>query len=191
MASITLTPESEQSSMVEGLRKGDREAFVTLVKKWEQAMLQTAQRILQSTTDAEDVRQTILTRILERPECLPAEDHLDLWIRRCVINESLHRLRKRKCDAVARQALLNSPPDPAADPAAAVERHEQVSALSRALATLSPEQRAMLSLRFDDGLTIREIAETLQLPPTTAYDRLKNIIRLLRSQLHEEERGAE
>jgi RNA polymerase sigma factor (sigma-70 family) len=49
-------------------------------------------------------------------------------------------------------------PDPAAGPETESHRRQQIDALNIALSGLSPEQRLLLRLRYQEGLTLREIA---------------------------------
>ena len=183
MDQTVLPPEMDRAMVLEGLHKKDRDAFLLLLRQWEQPMLQTAQRILQSTSDAEEVRQMVLLQILEKPERLPDAGRFEAWIRRCVINESLNLLRKRKRDDKARRSAALVQQHPSDDPATNVERLDEADSLDQALLELAPIQRAVVSLRFDDGLTIREIAETLDQPHATAHWQLTNAIRQLRSHL--------
>ncbi|MCA9202873.1 MAG: sigma-70 family RNA polymerase sigma factor, partial [Planctomycetales bacterium] len=55
--------------------------------------------------------------------------------------------------------------------------------LSIALAELSPDARAILSLRFDEDLTFREIAVLLDRPPSTVKSQLAKAIAQLRDLL--------
>ncbi len=60
------------------------------------------------------------------------------------------------------------------------------NALLRALATLSPENRLILKLRFTDGLTIRAIAATLDLDQRRIYTRVRGILRQVRERVVEQ-----
>ena len=76
---------------------------------------------------------------------------------------------------------------PGARPAArtigdAVEHRDVVQ---RALATLSPEEREAIALRFGAELTVPEIAEALREPLTTVEGRVYRALRKLRGELAE------
>ena len=57
-----MTP-SDNEELIQRLRQQDADAFVQIVRTFEQPMLRTAYRILGQQADAEEVRQTILLRI--------------------------------------------------------------------------------------------------------------------------------
>ena len=51
------------------------------------------------------------------------------------------------------------------------------------MADLSPDQRAVLALRYDAGLSFAEAAATLGVPVGTAKDRTRAAVRRLRTRL--------
>ena len=69
-----------------------------------------------------------------------------------------------------------------ADMGDAVEHRDVVQ---RALATLSPEEREAIALRFGAELTVPEIAEALREPLTTVEGRVYRALRKLRGELAE------
>ena len=67
-----------------------------------------------------------------------------------------------------------------ADPFAGIEHRDE---LTRALATLSGEEREAISLRFGAGLTVPEMASVLDQPLTTIEGRVYRALRKLREAL--------
>jgi len=63
--------------------------------------------------------------------------------------------------------------------------------LRNALEALEPEQRAILSLRFDEECTIREIGSILEQPHTTVQSKLDRAIARLRELLDVSVRNVE
>jgi RNA polymerase sigma factor (sigma-70 family) len=55
--------------------------------------------------------------------------------------------------------------------------------LHEALAALEPDQQALLSLRFDEGLTSREIADAVERPLSTVKSQIGNAVERLRALL--------
>jgi len=156
--------------------------FVDLVACWEKSLFITAWRILGNSEDAEEARQNVLLRILESPDRLPASS-FEPWIRRCIINEALSLLRRREREkgAYGKHAdRIYGMAVPAAQP---LEKEELSRVLQESLQELEPDTRVMLSLRFDDGLTIREIAEVVRKPHTTIQSALQSAYRVLRTKL--------
>jgi RNA polymerase sigma factor (sigma-70 family) len=99
------------------------------------------------------------------------------------VNESIRFLRQRRTSLRARQDLAAARGRPPAEPAAGQEDADEHSDIRLALACLTDEERALLSLRFDEGLTVREIADVLERPRSTVHFQLEQAVQLLRDQL--------
>ena len=63
-------------------------------------------------------------------------------------------------------------PDSAPDAEVAVERSETRDLARQALSKVEPSRRAVLILSYYEGLSVPDIATTLQIPLNTAYSRL-------------------
>jgi len=156
---------------------GSRQAKCDFVRRWEAPMYRIAFRVVGQAADAEEVRQIVLLRMLQRPESLPKPQSIGAWIRRCVVNESLSLLRKRKrvshTDDLETQQVASSE-----------DCSDEAQQLCEALERLPAETRALLALRFDEGLTVREIADVVNKPRSTVHAKLQNAIESLRKKLN-------
>lgn len=165
------------------LQEGDIQAFEDVVNTYQHEMLCIAARIIGQQADAEEVRQRILMRIWKTPQKLPALEYFEAWLRRCVVNESISQIRRRK-----REDLLASG---FADTRSSVPNDEiefDVEQLRFALSQLEPEQRALLALKFDQQLTVREIGKVLERSHTTIQSKLERAVAKLRSLMQTAER---
>lgn len=171
--------DPQTDALLHRIAARDPAAFTEFVRAHEQMMLRTAFRIVGQMADALEVRQNVLTRIWRQSEKIPHRAaSLEAWIRRSVINESISLLRTANRRM---QREHKSSKSEAAESEA--DRDCESTALRVALQQLSADERALLSLRFDDMLTIREIAKTLEKPHTTIQSQLQRTIDKLRSRL--------
>jgi RNA polymerase sigma factor for flagellar operon FliA len=77
------------------------------------------------------------------------------------------------------------------DPVFNIEDDEAASreiarVLARAVGAVSPEDRRLLALRFNEKRTVAEIAEQLRVNPKVSYRRLARVLRALRRSLEEQ-----
>lgn len=165
------------------LREGDTQAFEQIVHSYQHEMLCLAARIIGQLADAEEVRQRILMRIWQAPQKLPKAESFEAWLRRCVVNESISHLRQQKRRnllilefAVSRTSISSEQED------------LDVEQVRLALSQLEPEQRALLALKFDGQLTVREIGQVLERSHTTIQSQLERAIAKLRSLMQTEVR---
>lgn len=78
-------------------------------------------------------------------------------------------------------ALDHDYPDPAADPEVKAVQNERKKSLERALATLSPQDRLTIRLRFEQDLTLDQVAKLLGFTNAQYTDRrIKQILEDLR-----------
>lgn len=80
---------------------------------------------------------------------------------------------------------VTSLPDPrATDPEEAAQRAETLQALEQCFRALPPGEQLLLTLRFQDDLSVREVAETMGLPTVFhVYRRLRKALDRLREAL--------
>ena len=76
------------------------------------------------------------------------------------------------------------PATTASSPDAGIRAAQMNAALRSALAALGPEDRVLLRMRFDDGMSAREIAQLLQLPSQFhVYRKLDTLMEKLKAML--------
>jgi RNA polymerase sigma factor (sigma-70 family) len=92
--------------------------------------------------------------------------------------------RKRLEDLLAEQVDVTDLPDAAAGPEAELIASEQSRSLAAGLAGLEPRDRLLLTLRFEDDRSAREIASLVGYPtPFHVYRRINTLLVSLRARL--------
>jgi len=114
--------------------------------------------------EADDVASRVFERVLDRLASFrPERGAFDSWLFAIVRNSVRDHFRARRWRALL---FRDDAPEPAAREPAAVERllaDEERSQLLRALQELDERGREVLGLKFQAGLTNRQIAEVLDL----------------------------
>lgn len=101
-------------------------------------------------------------------------EHFNTWLTRILINACNAELRRRK-----RELAVEELPETAAEAYDALPLKEAVGRLPHDL-------RAVIILRYFQGLTLAETAETLDIPPGTVSTRQRKALSLLKLELSEE-----
>jgi RNA polymerase sigma-70 factor (ECF subfamily) len=172
--------------LVEQAQRGDRAAFVDLVRLRGGRLFAIAHRILRDVDRAEDALQDALVIAWRDLPGLRDPDRFDAWV---------HRLLTNVCIAEAgreRRRISNLYVLPVDGPAAPDELLNVVDRdqLDRGFRRLSPDERAILVLRHFVGYEPTEIAELLGLPAGTVRSRLHHAHRAMRAALDADERAA-
>ncbi len=158
------------------------DAFAALTRHDVDRAYRLAWAILGNDEEAHDATQDALTTAWQHRRELRDLDRLEAWLSRIVVNKCRDRLRTRGREAGrVRSIELTSLPSVADGSHSAGERDE----LDRALASLSPEHRIVVVLRFWADLTVDAIAERIGVPPGTVKSRLHHSLNTLRSTLEE------
>jgi RNA polymerase sigma-70 factor (ECF subfamily) len=129
------------------------------------SVLRAAYRITGNATDAEDVLQTVFTRLLRRPSDSPAMQNAGAYLHRVAVNAALDLVRNR-------QQGTNLPLDAhishlAEGPGAAPDRQQEARELRdflrRAIRRLAPRAAEIFSLHYLEGYSNAQIASMLDL----------------------------
>jgi RNA polymerase sigma-70 factor (ECF subfamily) len=139
-----------------------------------------AYRVVGNLQDAEDVRQIVLLKLAGAAGQIADPARFSGWVRRCTVNEAVSWLRGRRGEAKRRKTFDEAVASEQPPPPEAAMIAEQTQRLQQALNKLESDDRALVSLRFDEGMTIRHIAETLEKPPMTVHSQLDRAVGRLR-----------
>jgi RNA polymerase sigma factor (sigma-70 family) len=178
--------DAEPATAVEPWRKQRLEAFAAfddarLLKSYRMAAL-----ILRDRDEAEDATQEAIAKAWSRWASLRDLSRFDAWFERILVNTCLNHLRHAR--TVATVTL-----DERAD-CEGPEWHSAAMArlaLDGAFVRLSPEQRAIVVLRFWRDLPMEEIAERLGIATGTAKSRLHRALMSLRQAIEPPQEAAQ
>ena len=132
---------------------------------------------------ASDLVQEALTRVFGRRRIGGDIDELEAYVRRAMLNQYVDNHRRLKRWNATRHLLIDLPHHDDDRIALAIE-------VRRALATLSPKQRAAVVLRYYEDLSIVEIAAELGCAEGTVKRHLANARAKLAQQLAIKEESA-
>jgi RNA polymerase sigma-70 factor (sigma-E family) len=137
---------------VEAWREGE-ESFTRWAQVRQVTLLRTAVLLTGDHQRAEDLVQDAMTKVAVRWRRL-RDGNPDAYARQVIVRTNISWWRSRRHEVVADppERATSSDAEPAAD---------RRMALDRALAQLTPRQRATVVLRFYDDLGERETAEAL------------------------------
>jgi RNA polymerase sigma-70 factor (ECF subfamily) len=155
------------------------QVFRRLSAREVQSAYRLALAILGDAPEAEDAAQDAFTSAWRQRATLRDPDRFDAWFARILVNVCRDRLRKR---SRVRRLPNAGGEELFVDPAqAALDR----DVLGRALASLDPDRRIIVILRFWTDLSVDDVAERLGIPAGTVKSRLHSSMRQLRAALEE------
>ena len=186
-------PDAE-AKLLEGLRRGDEQAFEALVRDQSGRMLAVARRYLRTEDDARDAVQEAFLSAFRGIQKFEGGSRLSTWLHRIVVNACLMRLRtKRRKPEESIEDMLPAVLEDGylAEPAERwkegvddlMERSENRRVVRDAIESLPEGHRAILLLRDIEEKDTDETAELLGISKGAVKTRLHRARLALRGQL--------
>lgn len=171
-------------------RDGDEEAWRQLVARYEVYIYQLCFRISGSREDALDFTQEAIVKVITGLDRFQPGRPFKPWLRQVTVNACLNCLRRRAPATVSLEqsvgediVLGDTLAGNAEDPADAAEWRDAREVLRQEVSRLSPQQRLVLVMRHQEGLSYEQIAATTDLPLGTVKTYLFRARQQLRRQL--------
>jgi len=166
------------AKLVRRARRGDLDAFNTLVSRWEKRLYNYLLRLLRNREDALDQCQEAFFKAYRSLASLEDAEKFPQWLFRIAHNLAFSHLRQN-------EPALNAESWPEDDREGALARSdiavtqgagslamEVEFSVAKALESLPPEQREAIVLKVYYGFQFTEIAEILGCPLSTAKSRI-------------------
>jgi RNA polymerase sigma-70 factor (ECF subfamily) len=176
---------------------GDEAAFDTLVERYQQRAFRLAWSILRDTEEARDLSQEAFVRLYQTAGTFRGRSRFSTWFYRLLVNLCLDQRRRqrgwRQMVGLGNREEDDAPsavdrlPAPAVDPVEALGRERQVARVWAAAASLSPQQRAVLTLHIQEELPMSEVANVMGCAEATARVHLHRALAALRALVGKEE----
>lgn len=147
--------------LIELCRQGDRDAQFKIYKLYYKAMYNTSLRIVNDTSDAEDIMQEAFLDAFQHLGGYAGEGSFGSWLKKIVINRSLDHLRQTK-EVVSIEQSGFDMPEPDDDPDEE-SIQLQVSEVKSAIAQLPDDFRVIISLFLLEGYDHEEISQILNI----------------------------
>lgn len=172
---------ASELDMIEGCKKGDRQAQKLLYDRFSGKMYALCCRYVKDKMEAEDVFVTAFTKILDRIDQFKGEGSFEGWIRRVMVNESLSYLRRNKSMYIETD-IEAADHEPNYD---RLENHLEAQDLLQVISELPSGYRIVFNLFAIDGYSHKEISKQLGINENTSKSQLSRARSLLQKRLLE------
>lgn len=159
----------EEAAVIARVQAGDREAFSTLVTRYQQEVWNLAVRMVTNREDARDVAQETFVRAYRAIGRFRTGEPFRPWLMRIASNLAVDRLRAQGRAPLEFHDIF---PDPGGDPAEHASRREVAGRVRAAVAALPPDYRQIVVLSYLKGLSHQEIMAATGLRMTQVKNRL-------------------
>lgn len=146
---------------------GDKDAFQIIYEKYHDKVQAIARGILLDPDEASDVVQEIFTLIYRHCRRFDRRSRFSTWVYRVAVNRSTQQARRNRFKRL--WVPMSDTFDRAEPEQTPVSTDPKID---RALAKLSPSDRAILTLFYWDELNLTEIGEAMECSANAAKTRL-------------------
>jgi RNA polymerase sigma-70 factor (ECF subfamily) len=183
---------SGDEELVALAQQGDRRAFEELVDRHKQKAYHIAFGFARDREDAKDLSQEAFLKAFTYLKNFDGRSSFYTWFYRIVVNVCLdYKRRAKRAPADEFDETVESRIEPSHDPAKPMspDQHVLAGQISRkvdaVLQKLPPKQKTAFILKNHQGLSIKEIAETMETAEGTVKVHLHRAVTALRHSLAE------
>ena len=189
-ATHTALNELSDGELIRRTQNGDTQAFNPLIRKYQRRIYNLIYQRVRDREAAEDVCQEVFLKAWQALPNFKGESAFYSWLYRIAVNCSIDALRKRNREIVLAFEELPQGMDDVLQipqmypsPCEILEREELKQIISEAASQLPRGQYRVFQLRYQDELSIKEIAAHLNRSEGTIKAHLYHAHRKLRTLL--------
>ena len=187
--------EADELLLIRRAQEGDRLAFESLIRLYDQNVLRLALQVVGSPEEARDLYQEAFLKVYRSIGQFRSEAKFSTWLYRVVMNVCLDHLRRQKTrkEDPAPQAedgepeFMQTVPEerPTLDPERATHSKEIGHRIQAALERLNPRERMVFELKHYQGMKLRAIGEICKTSEQTVKNCLSRATQKLRLALND------
>ena len=181
-----------ETEIIQRILGGEKELYEILVRRNNQKLYRAIRSYLKEESEIEDIMQNSYIKAFTKLYQFKLESTFSTWLIRIAINESLARLKeKSKVYYIDQQSentkniILEIPDNDQLNPHAKMIRNEAKQILEKAIDHLESKYRTVYILREVEEMSMKEIAETMDLTVSNVKVRLYRAKEMLKEKLFE------
>lgn len=186
--------EQSDEALCRSVANREPGAFDLLVERYQERAYRIAWSIVRDREDARDCAQEAFIKLHDAADSFAGQAKFSTWFYRILVNCCLDSRRRGRGwrrllvwrdadDADRADDLVERQPAPPDDPGERMDEDQQMSRIWQAVETLSPQQRAAVTLQYREGLATKEIASVLNTSEATVRVHLHRAFAALRQRV--------
>lgn len=182
----------EESKLISASKQGDKGAFSQLIKKHINKLYNLCYRLTGDENEAKDLSQEVFLQAFKAIKEFREEASFSTWLYRISRNIWINKYKRSqkvkfvsldKPIKVGEDELARQIPDPKATVDQDLAKEEMEKAIQKAIATLKPEHRITIILRYMENKSYEEIAEICKCSLGTVGSRLTRAMKEMKNLL--------
>jgi len=164
----------EDEELIKAFLDGDRDAFESLVLRHEKSVCNLIHSITRNPSYVDDIAQEIFWKVYLNLKKFKGKSSFKTWLYRITVNECLKELRRATSSKKLRAKLADEKSGLSSISNEVIDKKEEQDKIRELVNSLSHLHRTILFLRYNEGLSVKEMAQILNCPSGTVGSRLHN-----------------
>jgi RNA polymerase sigma-70 factor (ECF subfamily) len=174
-----------EPTQVARLRSGDPAALAEAVGHYQHRLYRYLLRLVRDAASADDLFQQTWLHVVRQLHRYDSARSFDTWLFAIAHNAAMDLLRRRPGESLEDYEFAL--PSGAPDALGRVLAGERAAILAAAMAALPALYREALTLRFEEGMKLEEIAEVTHAPLSTVKSRVRRGLEAMQQKLSKED----
>lgn len=181
----------EEMEMINRIRNGETALFSVFLENYANKANALVAQIVSSREDAEELTQDTFVKAFSKLHTFKGDCKFSTWLYRIAYNTAISAVRKKKIIFPSiDESRINNVPDNAVDLLLDQDDNERLLAkLEISIEKLLTEEKAMIKLFYNNGKSINEIAEIMQMTASNVKVKMHRVRKKLVVLINEENNG--
>lgn len=162
----------EDFELLAKFKKGDQQAFESLVRKYKTTVFNTIYSVMGNAQEADDIAQEVFLKVYTKADSFKGESSFSTWLYRITVNRCIDELRRRKNKIISYETEFNQEEklklkDVLAnrenDITEKLRQKELQDIIQKAMNSLPEKYRIILTLKEIEGLSYKEISQIMKI----------------------------
>jgi RNA polymerase sigma-70 factor (ECF subfamily) len=163
------------------LRRRDATALACVVGRYQHRLYRYLRRLVREAAAADDLFQQTWLNVVRQLDRYDSRRSFDTWLFAIAHNAAMDLLRRKAGESLEESEYQLAAAEP--DALSAAMASERTAILAWEMAGLSAPYREVLTLRFEEGMKLEEIAEVTRAPLSTVKSRVQRALETLREKM--------
>jgi len=173
----------DEKILLKQVSLGDKRAFRTIFVQYQGLVFSFAKRLTRSDVTSEEIVQEVFMKIWAKRESMTRIDDFGAYLNRVVRNHTYNVLRQLATRSRFSEQLEKKYHDLGHESDESVDWVALEELLTKAIDQLTPQQRKVYILCYQEGLRYQEVAEKLNISSLTVHTHMKIALKTIRSYL--------
>lgn len=164
--------------LIKAISDSDNQAFRALFDRYYKLMLGTAINIIKDVDAAKDAVQEVFLQLWKKRDSLNINSSLESYLKRAAINRCLNAINREK--RFEDEEVLHTHVESSPDAQEILEAKDMEQIIDRALQKVPERSRIIFKMKRQEGLSLKEIAEQLDISPKTVENQITKALKILK-----------